>query len=72
MAQTLKYPKHAKDKALKEHCKLPIFRYTVDGEPQTTESLELTPIQILTNAKIDPQKNYLVLIEGDHQQSYKD
>ena len=51
---------------------MPVFHYTVDGEPLSTESHDLTAIDILKSAKIDPTKNYLVEIEGDHQVSYKD
>ena len=48
------------------------IHYTVDDEPQVTESHELTPVQILKDAKIDPASHYLVQIEGKHQISYKD
>ncbi len=46
--------------------------YTVDGETQTTTEHELTPVQILQNAGIDPATHYLVQIEGQHKISYKD
>ena len=51
---------------------MPTFNYTVDGEPQTTQSHELTPTQILQQAGIDPATHYLVEIQGDHQVSFKD
>jgi hypothetical protein len=50
---------------------MPQFNYTVDTEPQTTSSHELTATQILSNAGIDPATHYLVQIEGDHQDSYQ-
>ena len=50
---------------------MPQFNYTVDGEPQTTSSHELTAKQILSNAEIDPATHYLVQIEGDHRESYQ-
>ncbi len=48
------------------------IEYTVDNEPQTTTSHELTSRQILTNAEIDAATHYLVQIEGDHRISYQD
>ena len=48
------------------------FDYTVDREHFSTDSHDLTAIQILQSAKIDPTKNYLVEIVGDNQVSYKD
>ncbi|MGI0094018.1 MAG: hypothetical protein ACREA8_07940, partial [Nitrosotalea sp.] len=51
---------------------MPEFKYTVDGEPQETDQHELTPNEILKKANIDPQKYYLVQIEGQHQVPYKD
>jgi hypothetical protein len=50
---------------------MPQFNYTVDDEPQTTSSHELTANQILTKAEIDPASHYLVQIEGDHRVSYR-
>ncbi|MDD5584335.1 MAG: hypothetical protein PHV55_04700 [Candidatus Omnitrophica bacterium] len=50
---------------------MPIFRYTVDDEPQSTELHQMTPRQILTNAGIDPASHYLVQIEGNHKVSYE-
>jgi hypothetical protein len=48
--------------------------YEVDGEPQTTTERVLTPLQILTNAGIDPATHYLKLLRGesDQEHSYKD
>lgn len=51
---------------------MPAFQYTVDDEPQTTEQHSLTARQILQNAGIDPASHYLVRVEGQHQESYKD
>jgi hypothetical protein len=45
--------------------------YTVDGEKQTTNERELTPVQILSNAGIDAATHYLVQIEGQHKISYQ-
>lgn len=50
---------------------MPQFDYTVDDEPQTTSSHELTAKEILTNAAIDAATHYLVRIEGDHRDSYQ-
>lgn len=46
--------------------------FLVDDEPVTTEAHELTPVQIMELAGVDPQTNYLVRVEGRHQESYKD
>ena len=48
------------------------IHYKVDDIRQTTTSHELTPRQILSDAKIDPANHYLVQIEGHHKESYKD
>lgn len=48
------------------------FEYTVDGEPQSTDSKELTADTILKNAGLDPTKNYLVELLGDKEESFKD
>lgn len=45
--------------------------FTVDGEPVTTTEEHLTPNQILDLAGIDPATNYLVKVEGRHQESYQ-
>ena len=51
---------------------MPVFNYTVDGEPQTTTEHQLTVRQILSNAGIDPQTHYLVEIQGNHQVPHRD
>jgi hypothetical protein len=51
---------------------MPTFTYSVDDEPQSTDEHTLTARQILQNAGIDPQNNYLVQVEGQHQESFKD
>jgi len=51
---------------------MPTFNYTVDGEAQSTDQHDLTPSEILKKAGDDPQKYYLVQIEGQKQISYKD
>lgn len=51
---------------------MPEFKYQVDGEPQETDKHELTPNEILKKAGYDPQKYYLVEIEGQKQISFKD
>ena len=49
-----------------------VIHYSVDDEPQTTTSRELTPTQILQNAHIDPATHYLVELDGKHQKPFKD
>lgn len=51
---------------------MPNFEYTLNDEEQTTSEHVLTPREILVNAGIDPDTNYLVEIEGKNQVSYKD
>lgn len=48
------------------------IHYTVDDEPQSTTQKELTPVQIMKNAGINPDKNYLVEIDGPTKKSFKD
>jgi len=48
------------------------INYFVNDEPQSTTEEELTPVQILTKAGIDPGSNYLVEIRGKQKISYKD
>lgn len=48
------------------------IKYEVDGEPQQTTDRVLTASVILVNAKLDPSTHYLIQIEGQHQESYKD
>jgi hypothetical protein len=49
-----------------------VIHYTVNDEPQSTTAKELTPVQILTSAGIDPATNYLVEIRGKEKESFKD
>jgi len=51
---------------------MPTFDYTVNDETQSTTEKILTAQQILTNAGIDTDTNYLVQIIGNTQKSYKD
>ena len=48
------------------------IEYFVDDEEQSTVEKVLTPLQILQKAEIDPENNYLVQLEGNHQESYED
>lgn len=48
------------------------IKYTVDGANHTTQEHTLTPIQIMAEAGIDPDKHYLVQIEGRIHESYKE
>ncbi len=50
---------------------MPVFHYTVDGEPQETTAHELTPTQILTQADIDAATHYLVEIDGNNRVSFQ-
>ena len=57
------------DEAAKHH----EIHYKVDDEKQTTTAKQLTPVQIMSSAGIDPQTNYLEQLLGDHEhKSYKD
>lgn len=49
-----------------------VIHFEVDDEHLETTEHELTPVQIMTLAKIDPETNYLVEIEGHRQISLKD
>ena len=49
-----------------------VIHYTVADEPQTTSERTLTPRQIMANAGINPDENYLVEIKGRERKSYKD
>jgi len=49
-----------------------VIDYTVNDEPQSTIEKDLTPVQIMTNAGIDPAKNYLIQLDGKSQKSFKD
>jgi hypothetical protein len=48
------------------------IHYTVSDEPQSTTQKEMTPVEIMKNAGVDPAQNYLIQIEGNHKKSYKD
>ena len=50
---------------------MPTFHYSVDDEPFETHLEVMTPREILDIAKFDPQKFYLIQIEGDHDVSYE-
>lgn len=49
-----------------------LIHYEVNEDPQTTAERELSPIEIMQKANIDPQHNYLIEIQGTKQHSYKD
>jgi|HubBroStandDraft_4_1064222.scaffolds.fasta_scaffold1937012_1 hypothetical protein len=49
-----------------------IIHYKVDGEPQKTTERVLTARQILVAAKLNPETQYLIQLEGHEQISYKD
>lgn len=49
------------------------IHYIIDDEPESTLKTVLTPIEIMTDAGIDPKTNYLEqLIHGEKPVSYKD
>ena len=48
------------------------IHFTVDTEPLETSHRELTPVQIMELAGIDPANHYLSIIEGHHQHPLKD
>lgn len=49
-----------------------VIHYTVNDEPQETTEHVLTPVQIMQNAGVDPQTNYLVEIKGRARESFQD
>lgn len=50
-----------------------VIHFTLDGEPCTTDRPKMTPNDILYEfGHLDPQKYYLVQIEGNHKESYLD
>lgn len=49
-----------------------LIEFTVDGERVTTTMRELTPVQIMQLAGVDPSTHYLKEIRGHRQISYKD
>ena len=65
-------PWYESGEILIEGGRMPTFKYTVDDEPQTTTSHDLTANEILSNAGFDVTKYYLVQLIGDEQKSYKD
>jgi hypothetical protein len=49
------------------------LHYTIDDEPESTVKTVLTPTDILTDAGLDPQTNYLEQLHHGHEPtSYKD
>src|SRR3954468_7891365 len=49
------------------------IHYKVDDEPETTDQTSLTAKQIMSNAGVDPETNYLEqLVPGGASISYKD
>lgn len=46
--------------------------YYVDDEVQETREHHLSPKTILENAELDPKTHYLVRVDGNHRQSYRD
>jgi hypothetical protein len=48
-----------------------VFQYTVNDKPQSTTQHTLTPAELLSNAGVDPAKNYLVQIIGGALQSHR-
>ena len=48
------------------------IEFSVDGETVTTTEHELTPVQIMQLAGVDPATHYLKEIRGQQQISYKD
>lgn len=49
-----------------------VIHYSVGDEPQTTTERTLTAHQIMANAGINPDENYLVEILGRERKSFKD
>ena len=49
-----------------------VIKFTVDGEPVQTTERELTPVEIMQLAGVDPATHYLKEIRGKRQISYKD
>ncbi len=49
-----------------------VFFYDMDDEPETTDSKEMTPRQIMVAAGVDPNKHYLVQVTANNsQENYK-
>jgi hypothetical protein len=49
-----------------------VIHYWVGDERQTTTKDTLTPFEIMSNAGINPNENYLVEIRGRQRVSYQD
>lgn len=49
-----------------------IFEYKVDDEVYSTDRKEMTPKEILVNAKFNPSQVYLIELEGEKETSFKD
>ncbi len=50
-----------------------IFYYDMDNEPETTDLKEMTPVEIMKAAGVDPSKHYLIqVLEDGKQIKYKD
>lgn len=49
-----------------------VITFTVDGEPVETTERELTAVEIMQLASVDPETHYLKEIRGQRQISYKD
>ena len=47
------------------------IEYTVNGEPLVTTERTLTPVQIMQQAGVDIETNYLVELVGNTQKSYQ-
>jgi hypothetical protein len=57
----------------KEHGHEQWIHYHIDDEPESTLKSVLTPVEIMTDAGIDPQTNYLEQLVHEHEViSYKD
>lgn len=49
------------------------IRYSVNDEPEWTKHKELTPVEIMNDAGVDSETNYLTEIKHDHKkESFKD
>lgn len=48
------------------------IEFTVDGEPVVTASPDLSPIQIMELAEVDPSEHYLVQLDGRNRTSYEE
>ena len=48
------------------------FNYKVDDEVYKTDKKEMTPNEILINAKFNPSQVYLIELEGEKETSFRD